>query len=85
MLEDYDSHLEAFHKGEIDDPRFFARFGLRDGGISFEGQRILDLGCDQGSLCLYMASRKAAKVVEIDLKGHLIEFAKKILNQIIVN
>jgi SAM-dependent methyltransferase len=81
MLEDYDCHLEAFRKGEIDDPRFFARFGLRDGDISFEGLRILDLGCGQGSLCLFMASRKAARVVGIDLKGHLIEFAKENLER----
>jgi SAM-dependent methyltransferase len=70
-----DKNTEIFRNSGIDDSRFFIRFGL--GEISFDGLRILDLGCAHGSLCLYMASRKAARVVGVDLNDSYIEFAKK--------
>ena len=50
---------------------------IRACDISFDGMRILDLGCAHGNLCLYMASKKAARVVGLDVNNKYIEFAQK--------
>lgn len=76
--------LRYFATGKIENPRFWSRFG---GEPSFEGLKVLDVGCGHGSLCVDIASKGAKRVVGVDPNkrknypkrdpGPIVEFAKE--------
>ncbi|GAI42403.1 unnamed protein product, partial [marine sediment metagenome] len=66
--------LEYFDRGKIENPRFWSRLG---GEPSFEGLKVLDVGCGHGSICVDVGSKGAKKVFGIDTNERLIKFAKK--------
>jgi len=70
--------LEYFEKGITENPKLWSRFG---GEPSFEGLRVLDVGCGHGSLCVDIASKGAKKVIGVDINERLIKFANEIVFQ----
>lgn len=76
MLEGYfeSSDIKHFQRGEFDNPRFWSRF---NGFPDFEGAAILDVGSGWGSLCVDMASGGAKKIVGLDIKCELVDFANR--------
>ncbi|NQV19322.1 MAG: class I SAM-dependent methyltransferase [Armatimonadetes bacterium] len=64
--------LIFFNKGKIENPKFWSRLG---GEPLFEGKKILDVGCGFGSLCIDMVSKKAKKVVGLDIHEYPLKFA----------
>ncbi len=49
----------------------------RLGNPDFKGLTVLDLGCGQGSLCVELAKKEAAKVYGVDIDQERIAFAEK--------
>ena len=71
--------IDKFNKGrESDNPRFWSRFSEKP---DLTGATVLDVGCGWGSLCVDMALAGAQKVVGLDLKSELIDFANENLKQ----
>lgn len=66
-------HTANFSRGVHENPRFWARLG---GPPDLEGQRVMDLGCGLGSLCIDVAGRGAGSVLGFDLQPELVEFAR---------
>lgn len=66
------SDIAHFRKGEVENPRFWSRLGHAP---DLSGATTLDVGCGWGSLCVDMALAGASKVVGLDIKPELIEFA----------
>ena len=66
--------LETFDRDLMRVSKFWSRLG---GEPSFEGLKVLDIGCGHGSLCVYVASKGAKKVVGIDINERLIKFANE--------
>src|SRR5690606_4935972 len=54
-----------------------AEFWRRLGNVSFEGRRVLEIGCGLGALSVDVALRGAAEVVAIDLDQYRIDFARE--------
>ena len=44
---------------------------------SFEGKRVLDLGCGYGWHCIYAAQQGALRVVGVDISEKMLEIARK--------
>lgn len=65
-------YLWNFRRGEQENPRFWARFGQRP---VLAGATVLDVGSGWGSLCVDMARAGARRVVGLDLKPDLVDFA----------
>ena len=57
---------------------FFAHFGNK---FNFGDKTVLDIGCDTGATCFYMAFNGAKKVVGTDINEEAINFAKKKLTE----
>ncbi len=79
-----------FFKKQIDDSeswyekrrRGIPLFWKRLGGIpSFNGLTVLDLGCDNGNMCFFIAKQGAKRVIGIDINAGSISFAKKKLEE----
>jgi len=62
-----------FRCGQDQNPKFWSRFGGRP---DFTGQRVLDVGCGHGSLCVDMAEAGAAGVVGLDIDSRRLAFAQ---------
>ena len=73
-----ENDLIFFNKGKIENPKFWLRLG---GEPSFEGKKVLDVGCGFGSLCIDIASKKAKKVVGLDIQEYPLKFARKNLEK----
>jgi SAM-dependent methyltransferase len=74
ILEEYFecSDIEHFQRGKDENSRFWSRFNEIP---SFEGAAVLDVGSGWGSLGVDMASAGAKKVVGLDIKCRLVDFA----------
>lgn len=70
------SDVDYFVRGMTDNQKMWSRLG---GEPSFEGLKILDVGCGHGSLCVDVASKGALKVVGIDINEKLIRFSNEIV------
>lgn len=66
--------LETFDKDLERVPKFWSRLGEEP---SFDGLKILDIGCGHGSLSVYVASKGAKKVLGLDIDERAINFAKE--------
>ena len=44
---------------------------------SFEGKRVLDLGCGYGWHCIYAAQQGALRVVGVDISEKMLEIARE--------
>lgn len=65
--------LEIFnHKSRVS--MFWSKLG---GEPSFEGLKVLEIGCGHGTHCVYVASKGAKKVLGLDTNDRLINFAKE--------
>lgn len=73
---DYDERY--FSRGFAEAGRFMDRFA---GRLDLQGQRILDLGCGHGAMCLYAAMHGARSVVGVDIDRKRIEFAARALER----
>ena len=72
------SDLDYFDRGNVENPRFWARFG---GKPNLQNALIADVGCGHGSLCIDMAMSGARRVIGFELNGRKIEFAKENLHR----
>jgi SAM-dependent methyltransferase len=70
--------VDHFRRGEYENPRFWCRFGESP---DLSGATILDVGSGWGSLCVDMALAGARKIVGVDIKSELIDFANEYLKQ----
>src|SRR5689334_3486978 len=67
-----------FRRGEWDNPRFWSRLGERP---DVRGLRVLEIGSGWGSLCVDLAQAGAERVVGLDLKQNLVDFAREYVRQ----
>jgi SAM-dependent methyltransferase len=65
-------YLGNFRRGVQENPRFWARFGRQP---ALADATVLDVGSGWGSLCVDMARAGARRVVGLDLKQDLVDFA----------
>ena len=73
-----EDNLRFFDKGKIENPKFWFRLG---GEPSFEGKKVLDVGCGFGSLCIDVACKRAKKVVGLDIHEYPLKFAQENLEK----
>jgi len=66
--------IDHFKRGEYENLRFWSRFGQAP---DFRGAVALEVGSGWGSLCVDMALAGAKRVVGLDLKPRLVEFARE--------
>jgi 2-polyprenyl-3-methyl-5-hydroxy-6-metoxy-1,4-benzoquinol methylase len=62
-----------FEEGFKSLENYFARLNNK---VNFEGKTVLDIGCQLGSACVYMALHGAINVVGFDVDSEAIKFAK---------
>ena len=67
-----------FKKGEERNGKFFRRLEVEP---TFDGLKVLDVGCGLGSLCLFVAERGPSHVVGIDIDKEGIDFANQYLQR----
>lgn len=67
-----------FQRGEAENRLFWSRFGEMP---DLRGATVLDVGSGWGRLCVEMAQAGAARVVGLDLKTDLVDFANAYLRQ----
>lgn len=73
------SHTKIFNRGRnFENPRFWSRFSAKP---NFQGAAVLEVGSGWGSLCVDIAFSGASKVVGLDLRSDLINFATQHLEQ----
>lgn len=74
LLEDSlkESDIRDFQRGNTENQRFWSRFGEKP---KFTGATILDVGSGWGSLCVDMALHGASRVIGLDIKCRLVDFA----------
>lgn len=70
--------IDHFKREEYENPRFWSRFGEVP---DLRGATVLDVGSGWGSLCVDMALAGAKKVVGLDIKSELVDFANEYLRQ----
>lgn len=70
--------IDHFKRGEYENPRFWSRFGQVP---DFRGATVLDVGSGWGSLCVDIALAGAKRVVGLDIKSELVDFAREYLRQ----
>jgi len=70
--------IDHFKRGEYENPRFWSRFGQVP---DFRGATVLDVGSGWGSLCVDMALAGAKRVVGLDIKSELVDFARGYVRQ----
>jgi len=68
-----------FQRGAAENRLFWARFGEKP---DLQSATVLDVGSGWGCLCVEMAQAGAARVVGLDLKTHLVDFANAYLMQV---
>lgn len=67
-----ENNVEYFNRGNYENPRFWRRMvNIPD----LNNKTVLDVGCGHGSMCVYMASKGAKKVIGLDINNDLIQFA----------
>ena len=73
------SNVKIFNRGRhFENPRFWSRFSVKP---NFQGATVLEIGSGWGSLCVDIALAGASKVVGLDLKSDLINFATQHIEQ----
>jgi SAM-dependent methyltransferase len=69
--------LQKFNRQhDVEDQRFWRRMGHKP---DLNGKTVLEIGCGRGSLSIHLALDGAIKVVGLDLKADLIDFANAYL------
>jgi cyclopropane fatty-acyl-phospholipid synthase-like methyltransferase len=69
-------------EGQLDTVRLYYHFGLSG---SMKGKSLLDLGCNEGSLCLLAAQDGATQVTGVEISRDIYLLAKERAKEAIVN